>query len=377
MTKRPRVTFSAVRPDDLPDLDTLGEALAEIRQPDLPWTRRLMDWTDPAWVAKSQWTESAWLAEAQGWIGEQVERRGFELMGAIEQPHVRPWATAMRVPTTGGVAWFKASIPVLAHEGAVVELLSGRRPDVVQELWARDPERGWMLTAHGGDRLREVVERERSLDRWLEILPRYAQLQLDAAPDADRFVAAGVPDRRLSLLPAQYERLLQRAAQLGLVERVEHARLRALVEPVAERCEALARLGVPETIQHDDLHDGQIFVRDGACLFFDWGDSCVSHPFFSMSVTLEGSLAWGLDDAEGSLDTTPFRDAYLAAFADRASDDELVTALELALPLGWICRSLNVERYASPLDQPERDYLLSGVGTRLRLALAGVDEAGR
>jgi hypothetical protein len=49
----------------------------------------------------------------------------------------------------------------------------------------------------------------------------------------------------------------------------------------------------------------------------DWGDACISHPFFTLSVTLEGVIAWGLDDVEGSVDTAPFRDAYLAPFADR------------------------------------------------------------
>jgi Ser/Thr protein kinase RdoA (MazF antagonist) len=28
---------------------------------------------------------------------------------------------------------------------------------------------------------------------------------------------------------------------------------------------------VDRTLQHDDLHDGNVFVRDGRYLFFDWG----------------------------------------------------------------------------------------------------------
>ena len=58
-------------------------------------------------------------------------------------------------------------------------------------------------------------------------------------------------------------------------------------------------------------------MRDGKHLLMDWGDACISHPFFTLSVTLEGVIAWGLDDVEDSIDTAPFRDAYLAPFADR------------------------------------------------------------
>jgi hypothetical protein len=70
----------------------------------------------------------------------------------------------------------------------------------------------------------------------------------------------------------------------------------------------------------------------------DWGDACVSHPFFTLSVTLEGFLSWGLDDVEGSEDIGPYRDAYLQPFAP---DGELSGAVDLALRLGWGCRTVN------------------------------------
>ena len=44
-------------------------------------------------------------------------------------------------------------------------------------------------------------------------------------------------------------------------------------------------------------------ARDGSHLVMDWGDACVSHPFFTLSVTLEGVLAWGLDDEEKATNT--------------------------------------------------------------------------
>ena len=75
----------------------------------------------------------------------------------------------------------------------------------------------------------------------------------------------------------------------------------------------LASYGVAETLQHDDLHDGQVFVKDGRNLILDWGDAVVSHPFFTMSVTLEGGVAWGLDDVEDSEDIWPYVDSLPGA----------------------------------------------------------------
>ena len=120
--------------------------------------------------------------------------------------------------------------------------------------------------------------------------------------------------------------------------------------------------GLPETIQHDDFHDGQVYVRDGRYLLLDWGDACVSHPFFTLSVTLEGMLAWGLDDVEGSVDTTPFLNAYLTAFADYGDRSALEAAATIALRLGWVCRAVNAR-----LGNPEG----SNTDVHLRLFLDG------
>ena len=294
-------------------------------------------------MSAPDWTDPAWLAEAEAWIRARVAPTG-----AIEQPHVRPWATALRVPTADGVVWFKASAPEVAHEGPVVELLSARRPDLVPPLLAFDRDRAWMLSADGGTRLRELVESERDLSRWLDVLPAYAGLQRDAAADVDAFLAAGVPDRRLAVLPELYR---------GLADRLDDERLRAEVPHVDAMCAELAGYGIPETIQHDDLHDAQVFVEDGAYRVLDWGDSVVSHPFMTLAVTLDGVIAWGVDDVEGSEDLAPYLRAYLEPWGDPA---ELEPAAALSRRLGWILRVL------SGVDDPTQADATQG---RLRMFL--------
>jgi hypothetical protein len=274
---------------------------------------------------EAAWRDPEWLGKAQDWVDRRLADLGVERTGDIEQPHVRPWSTVLRVPTANGVVWFKANAGPLRHEAAVVSLIAARRPEVVPPLLAADVAGGWMLMADAGETLRSVVEREHSLDRWLDVLPRYAEVQLALAGDVDDLLAFGVPDMRLANLPAGYERLLD--------EIDAEPRFRAAAPMVADMCAELAAAGVPELLQHDDLHDGQVFVRDGRHLIMDWADACVSHPFFTLSVTLEGQLAWGLDDVENSVDIAPFRDAYLAQFPGKT--------IGPALRLGWVCRAIN------------------------------------
>jgi hypothetical protein len=310
------------------------------------------------------------------WIGRELDRLGVVAVGAVEQSHIAPWSTAMRVPVAGGDLWFKANMPALAYEAAVVEILGRRRagsvPErCVPELHALDLERGWMLTADAGVPLVELVTRERDLRRWLDVLPRYAQLQLATIGDVDELLAAGVPDCRLDKLPAQYEQLLEAAQGLTADE---HARLDRLRSRVREMCEELAAHGIAETIQHNDLHDGQVFVRQDDYTFLDWAESCISHPFLTMAITLEGVIAWGIDDIRGSVDVGPFRDAYLEPFAVHGTGSQLKSALATALRLGWICRAVEVERWVSALEPADRAKHVDGVATRLRMFLSGLPE---
>jgi hypothetical protein len=284
------------------------------------------------------------------WIGES----GIEPAGPIEQPHVRPWSTVLRVPTSAGNVWFKANHPELAHEARVVSLIARRRPDLVPQLLAADLERGWMLMADGGERLRDVTAREGHLGRWLSILPLYGELQLALMGDADVLAAAGALDRRLPRLP-------DAAASLALDD--------AQLAQVCDWCDRLATLGIPASIEHDDLHDGQVFVCSGRYLFFDWGDACVTHPFCTLSVTLEGSLRWGLDaDAdEPTVDTRPFLDAYLEPFERYGSRQELLEAARSAVRLGWVVRALfNAEKAAALGPNTDQERVL----LRLRLAFS-------
>jgi Phosphotransferase enzyme family len=305
------------------------------------------------------WVDPAWRAEADRWAEARLGELGLERTGAIEQPHVRPWATALRIPTTGGDVWFKANMPGLEHEARLVALLAQRRPDCIPPLLAHDPERGWMLMADAGSRLRDLVEAERDLTRWLDILSLYAGVQVDLTEDADAMVALGVPDIRLERLPGHAEALLDEVAGLDPGTR---RGLAAALPEIRELCDELDAFGVPATIQHDDFHDAQVYVRDGDYLLLDWGDACVSHPFFTMAVTLDGVIAWGVDDVEVSEPTEPYQDAYLRPFAAVHGGEGLVAACTIARRLGWVCRAVN--GYLAPFETEQ-------TGRRLKMFLDG------
>ena len=283
----------------------------------------------------ARWRDPAFLDAAHAWIAARLVEDDRAVVGTIEQPHVTDWSTVMRVPTADGPVWFKANDESMRHEVAVTALLAPLSAGRVPVPLAGDTQTGWLLMADAGPRLRDVVPQERSLQRWHDVLEAYARIQLACEDEVDALLAAGLPDRRLPTLPEAYDALL---AQLGDVDpRLPDA------GAIADLCEQLAAFGVRETVQHDDLHDGQVFLGDGVHQVLDWGDACVSHPFFTLSVTLEGVIAWGVDDEEGSEDLEPYLAAYLRPYAERypLTEADLREAAAVAMRLGWICRAVN------------------------------------
>jgi phosphotransferase family enzyme len=311
--------------------------------------------------ARLLWLRPEWLDEATRWIDAQLAQLGIPMTGEIEQPHVRWWSTVLRVPTCEGDLYFKAAAPVHRFEAGLMVAIERLQPGRVPGLLAADTDRGWILMRDGGMRLRELVQSPADLVRWKELLPRYAELQLTLIPHVDELLALGVPDTRLASLAASFERLLADEEALLLdrphgISSDERERLHALVPELAATVERLAAYGIPETLQHDDLHDANVFVRDGRYLFFDWGDSCVSHPFHTLVVTFRAlAHRFELDLQPGGPELLRLRDAYLEPFSCYGSRDELAAAVELAHLTGTLARTLAWHRFVSAREAEFRE----------------------
>jgi hypothetical protein len=283
-----------------------------------------------------RWLDPEWRAEAEAWI-----RARAAVTGPIEQPHLYPWSTAMRVPTVEGDAWFKAVGPEHRFEPEVTLLLSREFPGLVTEVIEIDAERGWMLMRDAGTRLRELDRAD--LSDWQSVLPRYAEIQIAMAPRVAELLEPGVPDQRLASLTDAVEELLDDEGTLLLDEHegltsAQRDELRARLPELRLLVEELETAAIPETIQHDDLHDGQIFVRDGRHVIADWGDSCVSHPFHTLTVTLR-ALAWRHGLEPGAEPLLRLRDAYLEPYRAPAA------VAGLAYRTGTLARSLAWHRH--------------------------------
>jgi hypothetical protein len=287
---------------------------------------------------------------AEEWIRGHVGAAG-----AIEVMHERPWSTVLRVRHARGVAWFKACAPLQAFEPRLTTTMAARWPDRLPEVIAHDAERGWLLLGDAGD----PVGIGGDPTPWLDLLPRYAELQRDEAAHSDKHLGDGVPDRRLATFPVLYESMLAHASSLTS----EHlARLREFTQRFGNGCSELSARGIPETLQHDDLHGANVYRSDDGLRILDWGDCCISHPFRTLYVTFEHLFLPRNDPWRARL-----RDAYLEPWGKPAELRETFALSERLGPFGHVFKSLPL---LDLIPEPEQLIYLRDLAPTLAACVA-------
>ena len=238
--------------------------------------------------------------------------------------------------------WFKACAAFQAFEPSLTARLAARWPDQIPGLIAFDEARRWLLLADAGTVARDLGNPP---ELWLQALPSYAELQRGEVERAAEHLAHDVPDLRTETLPARYPLLLRPDLPMDDHDR---ERLRAFEPTFARWCAELVDGGVADSVQHDDLHHGNLYVDGNRTRILDWGDSSISHPFASLVVTFRFlERVNGLDPSDPWF--ARLRDAYLEPWG--AGHEEL---FDLAVRVGRFAYAIAWIRQRDPLDDAQR-----------------------
>lgn len=104
------------------------------------------------------WARRGWFALAESWIQEQFARLNYTIAAPIEQVKIWSVSCVLRVPTTHGNIYFKASqnsfmqayTPISTYDtNGILPLLFAHEPMLIESLSARYPRRP--APAHIGD----------------------------------------------------------------------------------------------------------------------------------------------------------------------------------------------------------------------------------
>ena len=310
---------------------------------------------------KLHWEDPDWLRQATDWIRGETSRQRIKIMGPIEQPHIRPWSTVLRVPTGEGILFFKATAAETIYEAALTQKLAAWYPHCIPELVAAETGRGWMLMRDGGEPLRTSIRQTQDISPWTPIITLYADVQIGLAEHLPELLALGIPDRRLARLPELYTQLLRdtdslRLDQPGGLTLEEFRTVQELVPRFAQICTDLAAFGIPESLNHGDFHDGNILLKNDGVTLFDWGDSSVTHPFVSLRtffVSIENSLK--LEDYSFTPEMTALLHLYLEPWQRAGTKKDSLIAYALSRCVASIVSALAWHKTVSHLEDPLRE----------------------
>jgi hypothetical protein len=255
-------------------------------------------------------------------------------------------------------------------------LLAGTAAAIVPDVLAVHPREPWMLLADGGVKLRDVLSGPALLDAWAELLPRYAELQRSLLGQEATIRATGTPDRPLERLAGDLRAILAddrvlAAAALGAADR---DRLHGILPRIDARARDLASAGIGPTIQHDDLHDGNVLCSGPRTVIFDWGDASLTHPFLSLGTLVEhAARRAALDPNDAAI--LRLRDAYLEPWTASRPRAQLNAAADLGMRLSAVTQSLSWHRVVT-LNAGALEAAPTTMGRYLAMVLAAFDRDG-
>jgi hypothetical protein len=294
-------------------------------------------------------TWSAEVAAGLAWAQERLGELGFRPAGAPEPVRVKAWSAVYMLPASDARSWFKASGGGARYEAVVTRALAQWAPGRVLAPLAVHAGHCWQLLPDGGTPLRQLPANS-DHRAWERFAAGYAELQRAVSPRMQEMLRLGVPDHRPEVMPGHLAALLRDPAVA--ISAQKRDALRALQGRYASACARLAAAGPAPTIQHDDLHSGNIFPALSGDRFFDWGDASVAHPFTTLLVA-KRAMAHTFGLPPGDPVVRRFRDAYLEPWGLGRDGHELA---ELAAWTGMAGRALAWRRAlatAGPADLAE------------------------
>ncbi len=302
--------------------------------------------------ASAGWSTPEFLAEARAFAEAALGPV------TLHQHKLRGWSTVLTARCAEGLFWVKQGCPSQAFEAALLDELGRLVPDRVVPLRAVDRDRGLLLMPDQGPVHDSMTT---DLDLWCEVVRQWARLQRVVAPYVDRLGVSGVA----TLLPQDCPALLdERSAALNELGEDDPRRLgdenfaaiRRHRASLTEAVEVVGALGLPVTLNHNDLHGGNVFTSSGPVLrFFDFGDAMLTEPMAALLTPLN-LLRRALDCAPDDPRLWRVAQAWVEVWSDLAPSRELRRVLPHALLLARLPRHecwLRVTSSMSPSELAE------------------------
>ncbi len=229
-----------------------------------------------------------WMSNLQDWVRTVIRPLGMELKD-FQQLNGSETFTLIRFDTTHRPVWFKAVGEPNLHEFPITLAISKLLPKYVPSLLASQPAwHGWLMADAEGCSLDELEDPS----AWKSAATALAALQIESIATTTGLLEAGCKDLCIPKLLALVDPFLDVTADLmkqqgkvppPILSRGELAEVSASLK---DALDCLAALRIPDTLGHSDFNPGNIIIGPESCVFIDWAEAHIGHPFLTFEYLL-------------------------------------------------------------------------------------------
>src|SRR5215472_2232501 len=272
---------------------------------------------------------AGWFDALAAWAQKQVDPHGLKLTGKFCQLNGSPSFSLVRLETNGPSIWFKAVGEPNRHEFPITVMLARRFPSYLPTLIASEPSwNGWLTFEAQG----AMLDENSDISTWEKAGGALAELQMESVTQACSLLDASCRDVRACALLEQIDPFFDVMAELMAQQPkvpppvLSRHELQALAGQLKEVCSRLNELGPSETLGHLDFNPGNIIAGPDRCVFLDWAEAYVGHPFFTFEYLR--AYLFRVHPSDGTWQSR-VTSCYLEPWRSFVSADKLSQALEI------------------------------------------------
>jgi Phosphotransferase enzyme family len=271
-----------------------------------------------------------WLRTVTEWVAQRAATARLSLTGKFRQLNASATFSLLRFETDGPALWFKAVGEPNVHEFSITLALARLFPHFVPRVIGHRADwNAWLSVEAAGTHLSDTAP----LSNWQQAAARLADLQIASCGYGLHLIDAGSKDIRICSLVPHVEPFFERMAEVMELQTkftphpLARAEIRSLSEEVRSCLDELRAIDIPNTLGHLDFNPGNILVSPEQCVFLDWAEGSVGHPFFTFQYLLEHWRRFHKSeiDSEKALVSS-----YTVPWRAFASPDEIAKNLALA-----------------------------------------------
>ncbi|KTD71211.1 phosphotransferase [Legionella tucsonensis] len=266
------------------------------------------------------------------------------------------YSVVHKITTSKNTFYLKQTPPKLSTEPQTLIYLHEQGCNNIPTIIAENKQLCCFLMISCGDMtLRHLFKEKVDSALLNKGVLNYTKIQRTVENTIPQLIDLNMPDWRIGKIPLLYRELIDQEELLisdGL-SKEEITELKNAYEFGATLCESLSKYQISETMNHCDFQENNMVLnqKTGNISIIDWGETVITHPFFSLSGCL-----WNMTYFHGIKPSNKiyedFQRQWISPWLDLHQEQDLLDALKITTQLTGIFAALGYKRmYDATLAQ--------------------------